>query len=105
MKKIKVLFKGPFLVQAGYGVHSRKMLGALLNDPIFEVFLEQINWGNCSFLTEETKEKKNILELLKKTAIYRQQNGLDDWDLFLHCTIPNEFERKGKFNVGITARH
>ena len=101
-QKIKTLLKGPLLVQAGYGVHVRQILTALLNDPLFDVHCEAINWGKCSFLTENTPEKQTIINLVRKFAFARQQ-GNEDYDLFIHCTIPQEFERKGKFNIGVTA--
>jgi len=101
--KIKTLVKAPFMTQSGYGVQSRQIINALLKDESFEVFLESLSWGNCSYLTHDTEEKKTLLNLIKKTEMYKHNGGKDEWDLFVHITIPNEFERKGKFNVGVSA--
>jgi len=103
MKKIKTLVKAPALTNSGYGRHSRQIINALLQDEMFEVYTESLNWGNCSYLTHETEEKKKLLELIRKTEVYKMQGGPDDWDLFIHVTIPNEFEKRAKFNIGITA--
>lgn len=100
--KIRTLIKAPLLVQSGYSVHSRQIFKALISDPIFDVYVENLNWGMCSYLTEDTEEKKIIHQCMEKRLIAKHQKQ-ENWDLFVHITIPNEFERLGKFNIGITA--
>lgn len=102
MKKIKTLLKAPVLTQSGYGVHSRQIFKALIENPQFDVFVESLTWGNTPFLTRDTEEKKVILQHVQKRAVAKQQND-DQFDLFIHVTIPNEFEKLGKFNIGVTA--
>lgn len=101
--KLRTLVKAPALTQSGYGVHSRQVIFALLNDPTFDVYLEPINWGVCAHLLEDTQEKRVLTQLHHKFAAARHQKQDENWDLFIHITIPNEFERRGKMNVGITA--
>lgn len=100
--KIRTLLKGPLLVQSGYSAHAREIFRALMRDSIFDVYVESINWGVCSFLTEDTEEKRLINKCIEKRMADKHHNR-EDYDLFIHCTIPNEFERKAKVNVGITA--
>ena len=102
MKKIKTLLKAPILTQSGYGAHSRLVFYALFSDPTFDLYVEGLNWGHTPFLTEDTEEKRIIQECIKKFHV-AQQHKFSDWDLFIHLTIPNEFETLGKVNVGITA--
>jgi ADP-heptose:LPS heptosyltransferase/glycosyltransferase involved in cell wall biosynthesis len=102
MNKTTVLLKGPLLVQCGYGNHTKQILKALLKDSSFEIFCENIRWGHCSFLTEDSEEKKIINGLIHKREMAKQQ-GFDKFDIFIHVTIPQEFEKLGKFNVGVTA--
>jgi ADP-heptose:LPS heptosyltransferase/glycosyltransferase involved in cell wall biosynthesis len=102
MQKIKTLLKAPVLTQSGYGVHSRQIFDALVNDPLFDVHVESLNWGNCSHITENTAQKKLINQCVEKAQMAKHQNQ-ENYDLFIHVTVPNEFERKGKFNVGVTA--
>lgn len=99
---IKTLLKAPLLTQSGYGVHSRQIFRALINDPVFDVYVDNLNWGHTSFLTEETKEKEQIIQCIQKRVVAKIQNQ-NDFDLFIHITIPNEFEKLGKINVGVTA--
>lgn len=102
MQKLRTLLKAPLLTQSGYGVHSRQIFDALMADPLFDVAVESINWGHCSFITEQTEQRKQINEAVNKAMFYKQQKQ-EDYDLFIHITIPNEFERRGKLNVGVTA--
>ena len=66
MKKIRTLLKAPLLVSCGYGQHARQILQSLLKDGSFDVYCENINWGNCSYLTEDTDERKTIRQLIQK---------------------------------------
>jgi ADP-heptose:LPS heptosyltransferase/glycosyltransferase involved in cell wall biosynthesis len=102
MQKIRTLLKAPVLTQSGYGVHSRQIFDALLSDPLFDLHVESINWGNCSFLTENTTQKQQINQCIDKAQLAKQQNQ-ENYDLFVHITVPNEYERKGRVNVGVTA--
>jgi len=102
MQKIRTLVKGPLLTQSGYGVHSRQIFQSLINDPMFDVYVEPINWGICPFLTESTELRLKILQCADKYVL-ATKNKQTNWDLFLHITIPNEFQRLGKYNIGITA--
>ncbi len=99
---VRTLIKGPLLSQSGYGVHARQIFRALYADPDFDVHVESVKWGNCPFLTEATEEKKAIKECVKKFILNKHQKN-ENYDLFVHVTIPNEFEKLGKINVGVTA--
>jgi len=102
MKQIKTLIKAPLLTQSGYGVHSRLLFRALFKDPLFDVYAENINWGACSFLTEDTEEKHLIKHACQKHMMAKHK-GQDQYDLFIHVSIPNEFQKLGTVNVGVTA--
>jgi len=102
MNKIRTLLKAPLLTQSGYGIHSRQIFRALFSDPKFDIFVESLKWGNCSYLTEDTDERKAIRECIHKFRVAKKQKQ-DSFDLFIHVTIPNEFEKLGKINVGVTA--
>lgn len=100
--KIKTLCEFPVYTSSGYGLHSRQLLRALLSDEIFDVYVEPLAWGNCAWTTEE-KDKELIRPLIEKYMRHKQEGKGDDWDLHIHCRIPNEFTRRGKFVVGVTA--
>lgn len=102
MNKIKVLVKGPALTVSGYGVHARTLLRALRKyEHVFDVYLEPTSWGMTGCLSEDNEERKWIDELIIKTQMYFQQNG--QFDIFIHNTVPNEFQRKAPVSIGMTA--
>jgi ADP-heptose:LPS heptosyltransferase/glycosyltransferase involved in cell wall biosynthesis len=103
MNKKTVLMKAPVLTMSGYGQHSRMLFDALFEDPSLELFIENINWGICSFLTDDTDQVRRINACIQKHALLHKNNPSFQFDIFVHVTIPNEFERLGKFNVGVTA--
>lgn len=105
MKKLKTLLKAPLLTSSGYGRHSKEIFEALYHDPLFDVYVESLNWGACSFLTEDSEYKRNVRSCIDKLMVEKHQNNNQNphFDLFVHVTIPNEFERLGDFNVGVTA--
>ena len=100
--KIKTLISAPTHTASGYGQHARAIVKSLLSDPVFDVAVESLNWGATSWTIEE-KDKQILRPLVEKYMRHKQENHPDDWDLHIHCRIPNEFDRRGKFVVGITA--
>ena len=98
----KVIVRGPALSQSGYGVHARFVLDALRSrEDLFDIYLENLNWGRTSWLWEDNEDRKWIDFLLLKTVQYRQQGGL--FDVSLQVTIPNEWENIAQVNIGCTA--
>lgn len=98
----KVLVRGPALSQSGYGEHARFVLRALKSrEDIFDIYLQNLNWGKTSWLWEDTEERKWVDSLLFKTAHYIHQKG--QFDVSLQVTIPNEWERIAPINIGCTA--
>lgn len=102
MNKIRTLIKAPILTNSGYGQHSRMIFEALASDPLFDIAVEALNWGHCSWTSDESEKTTAIKKCVEKGLMNKHQ-GNENYDLFIHVTIPNEFEKKGKFNVGVTA--
>lgn len=95
----KIIFKAPVTTASGYGVHSRQILKSLLMNSEFDVYIKCLNWGNTSFLNEDNEFLNKIKELSNKFIADPNQN----FDVSVQVTIPNEFERMAKFNIGVTA--
>lgn len=104
MKK-KVIVKGPALSASGYGEHARFVLRSLKSEEDkYDIYLHNLNWGQTGWLFEDNEERVWIDSLIKKTTEHlKQTNGQANFDLSLQVTIPNEFEKIAKINVGITA--
>ena len=100
--KRRVLVRGPALSQSGYGEHARFVLRALkTREDLFDIFLDNINWGKTSWLWEDTEERRWIDSVLLKTIEFRRNGG--QFDVSLQVTIPNEWERLAPINIGCTA--
>ena len=93
-----LLFKGPVKTRSGYGAHSRDLLQALYEMDLFDIKIDSCNWGVTPLTALEDDNlfhnwiETNIVNQLSKTP-----------DIYVQVTVPNEFQRVGKVNIGITA--
>ena len=98
--KIVVHLRAPVLSLSGYGVHSRQIIDYLLSDDRFMVCLESINWGNCAYIHNDDR----IPQYYACRSRYEEAtNKKIPFDLSIQVTIPNEFQKKAKVNIGVTA--
>jgi len=103
----KILVRGPFLTQSGYGEHARFVLRALrTKEEEFDIYAINVNWGNTNWLWEDNEERVWFDGLIEKTANYLRDAGgtvASTFDMSVQVTIPNEWERLCPRNVGVTA--
>ena len=98
MSKPVVLFRGPVKTRSGYGAHSRDLLEALYQMNLFDIKIDSCPWGNTPMTALEPSNtfhkwiEENIVSALQSVP-----------DIYIQVTVPNEFMRMGKFNIGITA--
>jgi len=102
MMKKKLLFKGPVTTASGYGVHTRQILKGLLDTKLFDISVKCLNWGNTSFLLGDSP-LLNEIEKLSIKYLQESKDGFKEYDASVQVTIPNEFEKLAKVNIGITA--
>jgi glycosyltransferase involved in cell wall biosynthesis len=103
MKK-KVIVKGPALSASGYGEHARFVLRALRSkEDIFDIYLQNIEWGKTAWIYEESEERTWIDSLILKTQLLFNSKQQVSFDYSLQVTIPNEFENMAEKNIGVTA--
>jgi len=107
----KILVRGPALSQSGYGEQCRFALRSLRkfdwdsDNPIFDIYLENLPWGRTGWVYEDTEERGWLDSLLVKTLNYKNSwsSGIGGYDMSLQVTIPNEWEQLAPINVGYTA--
>jgi glycosyltransferase involved in cell wall biosynthesis len=93
-----LLFRGPVKTRSGYGAHSRDLLQALYEMDLFEIKIDSCMWGSTPMTALEKDNQfhrwieSNIINPMSITS-----------DIYVQVTVPNEFTRRGKFNIGITA--
>lgn len=98
MKKPFLLFRGPVKTRSGYGSHSRDLLQCLYELNLFDIKIDSCLWGSTP--TNALEDDNVFHEWIKQniaTSINQQP------DIYVQVTVPNEFNRLGKFNIGITA--
>ena len=98
-KKLTVVVAGSVTTQSGYGSHSRDIARALIMSGKYNVKVVSMRWGMTpqDALNPADPKDKMILDRIVPT------NLTDQPDIFIHITIPNEFQRIGKYNIGLTA--
>jgi len=98
MNKPFLLFRGPVKSRSGYGSHSRDLLEVLYESDLFDIKIDSCGWGmNPMTALEETNQFHKWIESNFITST------IPTPDIYIEVTVPNEFQRKGKFNIGITA--
>jgi glycosyltransferase involved in cell wall biosynthesis len=107
MKKT-VIVRGPALSRSGYGEHCRFLLRSLKHhEEYFDIHLLNTNWGKTNWLHEDNEERAWIDSVINKTLMYHQEMERDqkqiEYDISLQVTIPNEWDKLAKVNIGVTA--
>ena len=94
-----LLFQGPVKSRSGYGDHTRDLLISLIEMDTFDIKISSTKWGDCP----ETG-LQGVVSRGKIESRYLESNKLDKQpDVFVRCSVPNEFQPVGKYNIGITA--
>lgn len=98
----KLIFRAPVTTASGYGVHSRQLLKALMAANRYDISVAACNWGNTSFILEHNKFMDEVYKLIAKHEIEKRENRAN-YDISVQVTIPNEFEKMARINIGVTA--
>ena len=94
----KLAFCGPVATMSGYGCHARDLLLSLIEMDKFDIQVISINWGETPMDALDSGDAD--MKKIKDIIIPGLQSQPDIW---MQCTIPNEFQPVGKYNIGITA--
>ena len=74
--KKKILLKAPVLTRSGYGEQSRFALRSLRSRPdLFEIFIQPLQWGQTSWISEEDEECSWINHTIEKTIAFIQHGA------------------------------
>lgn len=100
MRKPYIVVSCPADTFSGYGARSRDVLWALIKNDKYDVQVMSQRWGNTpfGFLKHENEKHKLIIDrFLPNNQLTRQP------DIWIQITVPNEYQKVGKVNIGITA--
>jgi len=104
MGRKKIVVRGPALSRSGYGEQCRFALRSLrAHEELFDIRIILTGWGQTNWLIEDDEERRWIDQIAKDTIIEQQNPQFEGYDMSLQVTIPNEWEKIAKVNVGYTA--
>ena len=94
-----LLFQGPVRSRSGYGDHTRDLLVSLIGMDKFDVRIAATKWGDCP----ETGLEGHTHSVLLESKILTTNQIEKKPDVYIMCSVPNEFNPIGTYNIGITA--
>jgi hypothetical protein len=100
MSKPVLLLMAPVTTVSGYGARSRDIATALIKSDKYDVKIWPTRWGSTPMnaLSDNNPKHKAIFDRLLPEPKLDQQP-----EIFVQITVPNEFQKMGKYNIGITA--
>ena len=101
MSKPICIFQSPMWTRSGYGDLGMALAKSLLRYDKYDLMIVPTRWGGCSrkYLVSDVVDQ---LEKELYAKIVRQPLNKQP-DIFMQCSIPNEFQTPAKYNIGITA--
>lgn len=96
-RKISCVVSCPIDTYSGYGGRSRDVVKELIRvRPDWDIKIIPQRWGQTKFgYLKEHKEEDLLSRCIEKLT--------ETPDVWIQITVPNEFQKVGKFNVGMTA--
>ena len=91
------VISAPIDTYSGYGARARDFVKALIESNKYEIKILSQRWGNTrkGFLADHPE-----WEFMQKYIV----DGLTQQpDIWCQVTVPNEFQKVGKYNIGLTA--
>jgi hypothetical protein len=101
MNKLKCVIYAPIQTYSGYGSRSRDIVKALIDlyKDTWDIKIFPCRWGNTpQGFSDDNPEWKFLEEYSLTTPQLSYQPDIMVW-----ITIPAEFQKVGKVNIGITA--
>lgn len=96
MSKPTLVVSCPIDTYSGYGARSRDFVQSIIDLDKYEVSILPQRWGNTRF---GYLQDHNNTSLSSKIATQLTQQP----DIWIQITVPNEFQKVGKYNIGVTA--
>lgn len=85
---------------SGYGSRSRDLVKAIIELDKYDVKVLPQRWGNTPFgYIDEHEKDWGFL----KPHILTSNNLAKQPEIWMQITVPNEFQKLGKYNIGVTA--
>jgi len=96
MSKPTLVVSCPIDTYSGYGARARDFVQSIIDLDKYDVKILSQRWGGTRF--GYLKDHKNESLASRITPNLTQQP-----DIWIQITVPNEFQKVGKYNIGVTA--
>lgn len=101
MSKPLCLIQGPFGTRSGYGDMARDIIRHIIELDMYEVKLISMPWGATPINALDPKNPADV-PIIERTCPQPVQLPRQP-EVFINVSVPNEWQRVGKYNIGITA--
>lgn len=101
MNKPLCIIQAPLETRSGYGDMARDIASHFIEMNKFEVRIVSTPWGNTPMNALDANNPRHM-EIIKRIIKPPVQLSKQP-EVYVQITVPNEFQRIGKFNIGITA--
>ena len=96
MSKPLAVVSCPVDTYSGYGARARDFVKALIDLDKYDVKILSQRWGNTRFGYLEDHNENGLSSRIIP-------NMTTQPELWIQITVPNEFQKVGKYNIGVTA--
>lgn len=96
MSKPLLVVSCPIDTYSGYGARARDFVQSIIDTDKYDVKILSLRWGNTRF--GYLKDHGNTSLASRIIPNLTQQP-----DVWIQITVPNEFQKVGKYNIGVTA--
>lgn len=100
MNKPVLLLMCPVQSVSGYGARARDLASALIEMDKYDVKIWPTRWGSTPMNALDMSNPRH--EAIQKALLAQPQLPAQP-EVFIQLTVPNEFQRLGKYNIGVTA--
>ena len=97
MSKASCVISCPIDTYSGYGARSRDLVKAIIKaKPDWDVKILSQRWGNTRFGYLQDHNESDLRARIVPNLTAQP-------DVWMQISVPNEFQKVGKYNIGVTA--
>lgn len=96
MNKPLLVVSCPIDTYSGYGARSRDFVQSIIDLDKYDVKILPQRWGNTRFGYLQDHNNQSLASRIIPQMVQQP-------DIWIQITVPNEFQKVGKFNIGVTA--
>jgi glycosyltransferase involved in cell wall biosynthesis len=96
MSKPTLVVSCPVDTYSGYGARARDLVQSIIDTDKYDVKILSQRWGNTRFGYLQDHNNESLASRIIPQLTQQP-------DVWMQITVPNEFQKVGKYNIGVTA--